>query len=436
MAFYVMHDTFICHKQTPRTNYILNNSKYNLRKEEWLRPKKNDKTNEPTDITKNLKDKTEENIEHFRIKTDAEVSHDQTLEAHTKTHQHNELTHLGKEKSRKNPVGKKDKQEINKDLGVGSSEHEFVGEKLPEINHTIVGVSSTNLNLDNSSIVAEGERHFKLNTFELDKKLEIDDTKLVSKHSAINSRKIFSKDVETKRTENIMQDDIKKRNDTKLTEKETNKQSRNTKMKKDQQALINKPTFNSSEEGKFTPHKSNKQIQIDQRALENFKETCMEPKRMHDARLDRIENKIDMEEQIIIQETQKVNNTNKEPNKTSHLLIKSKTKNIERIIQKEYDRYRKIIVQNKTPKHEYEKVTSKLKAVEVFEIKNGIEMYKEQVEKNFKSDQNKSIVSGSDDMSLCCDDSQIYWIFLAVSWLPVFCLLSWLFSFLQIALCI
>lgn len=194
MAFYVMHDTFICHKQTPRTNYILNNSKYNLRKEEWFTPKENDKTNEPINTSKNFKDKYEENIEHTRIKTDAEVSHDQTLAAHPRTDQHNELTHLGKEKSRivtKKPVGKKDKKEINKDLGVGSSEREFVGEKLPEINHTIVGVSSTNLHLDNSSIVAEGERHIKLNTFELDKKLEIDDTKLVSKHSAINSSKIF-----------------------------------------------------------------------------------------------------------------------------------------------------------------------------------------------------------------------------------------------------
>merc|ERR1719312_2395655 len=143
-----------------------------------------------------------------------------------------------------------------------------------------------------------------------------------------------------------------------------------------------------------------------------------------------------MNDQMIIQETQKVDKTNKEPNKTSHLLIESKSKNIERIIQKEYDRYRTIIVQNKTQKYKSEKVESKLKAVEVFEIKNGIETYKEQVEKNDKSDQNRSIVSGSDDMSLCCDDSQIYWIFLAVSWLPVFCLLSWLFSFLQIALCI
>lgn len=236
-----------------------------------------------------------------------------------------------------------------------------------------------------------------------------------------------------------MRDDIPKRKDTKLTEKEykeTDKQSRNTKMKKDQQAVINQPTFNSSEEGKFTPHKSNKQIQIDQRALENFKETCMEPIMMQDAKLDRKENKTDIYEQMIKQEPQKVNNTNKEPNKTTHLLCESKTKNIERIIQKEYERYRTIIVQNKTQKYKSEKVTSKLKAVEVSEIKNCIEMFKEQVEMNDKSDQNSSIMSGSDDMSLCCDGSQIYWIFLAVSWLPVFCLLSWLFSFLPIALCI
>merc|ERR1711970_540790 len=217
MAFYVMHDTFICQKQPPRTNYVLNNSKYNEQRKKWCEPKiyfHNDKTNEPIDIRKNL---TDENLEQFRIMTKAEVRDNQT-----KADQSNELTHSVKEKSRtvtKDLVGNNDKQEINKDLGE-ESKYNFVAEKLPEINHTVDGVSNTNSNLDNSSFVAEGKIHFELNTFELDKKLEIENKKLIFKDDVINSSGNICKNVETTHMEDKTKDEIKKRNERKLTERE------------------------------------------------------------------------------------------------------------------------------------------------------------------------------------------------------------------------
>ena len=44
------------------------------------------------------------------------------------------------------------------------------------------------------------------------------------------------------------------------------------------------------------------------------------------------------------------------------------------------------------------------------------------------------LFSGLYDISLSCDDSQLYWIILAVSWLSVFCLLSGISLFLHIPL--
>jgi len=447
MAFYVMHDTFICQKQPPRTNYVLNNSKYNEQRKKWCEPKiyfHNDKTNEPIDIRKNL---TDEHLEQFRIMTKAEVGDNQTITARPKADQSNELTDSVKEKSRtvtKYLVGNNNKLELNKDLGE-DSKYNFVAEKLPEINHTGDEVSNTNSNLDNSSFVAEGKIHFELNTFELDKKLEIENKKLIFKDDVINSSGNICKNVETTQMKDKMKDEIKKRNERKLTKREnknTKKQSRNTKIKEeenDQHPVTIKQSVNHSQKGKFTPlkneePKSNKQIQIEQSPT--LKKICMDPIKMHDTKVDCADKKMIKDKQISgnIQETHKLCNTYKDPNKKT--MDEPKIKDIGRIIQKEYDKYRKIILQKKVKEYKSEEVTAKLKSIEIYEIKSDIERYKVPIEKKEENGLNSSNMSGSDDVSLAFDDSPLYWIFLAVSWLPAFCLLSWVFSLSQIVLCI
>jgi len=424
MAFYVMHDTFITQQ---RTNYFpkkLNSDREKERSDTKVHFR-NNHANISVNISKKLNNNNKKIKEGIAELTQSRVMNDKTTTVKenqldvkgidkvpeaTDIYQEYEDKHLKQELSSsliKENFGNEDMQETYNDSG----------EKQHETHH--IALTCTNFNFDEESFLADKNKNIKIN------QLNEDNNSNINKIEHLNKNTLQTNFVWKQMDKSVIKEE-KKAHVRIMKEKEHIK-------------IVNQVKEIQNRVDEINPHQlPNKHvmdyIKKSDNCISNTGENLTNQTGLtsRSSDIDKTEvynvgtnNKIIQEGK----EKRNLNMTKKDKENFTgsdqHAITKVTNNLNDRRIRKEYDKYRIFIVEKKTPFIEFEEVAAKLQNIETCEIRRDSEILTDEIDlirKNGRNEINSPNMPGED-----CEDSQLYWIFLVVSWLPLLCLISWVF---------